>query len=641
MTGLRSAAASIRPVAGERTDTARPSASSVEYRHVTKRYAGQSEPAIDDLSLKVPAGDICVLVGPSGCGKTTALRLANRMIELSEGDILIDDESTRARPAAELRRSIGYVIQQIGLFPHLTIGENIAVVPKLLGWDRKRISARVDELLDLTDLGSDMRDRYPAQLSGGQRQRVGVARALAADPPLMLMDEPFGAIDPINRERLQNQFLRLQSEIRKTILFVTHDIDEAIKMGDRVAVLRRGGVLAQYATPEELLMSPADGFVEDFVGADRALKRLSLLRVRDIDLWKAPLARAGEPTGTAREAIAGSRPALPARDRRRGPSAGMDVGAGPGARHGPAAARHVAPPGARPRGRPARRALGPAAIRHAVRARGGRAGARRGRPIRGDRVRVPDLAAGHDARDDMMDVAAVAPVLAQVEIRDRSEASCISQNKLCPGWIVDNFDRYTDPLAQHVYLVLASVAIGFVIAFVLALVARRRRWLVGPIVGLTGVLYTLPSLAVFFLLLPITGRGSTTAIIALTAYTLQIIFRNIILGLQNVPAEARDAGRGVGLTDRQLLWRVELPLAIPDIIAGLRIATTSTVGLATLAVFAGAGGLGEQIVTGSNITFKTGVVVAGGLAILLAFALDVILLLVQRALTPWRRVQPA
>ena len=241
----------------------------------------------------------------------------------------------------------------------------------------------------------------------------------------------------------------------------------------------------------------------------------------------------------------------------------------------------------------------------------------------------------------MLDLASAAPILAQVEIRDRSEASCISQNKLCPGWIVDNFDRYTDPLAQHLYLVLVSVAIGFVIAFVLALIARRRRWLVGPIVGLTGVLYTLPSLAVFFLLLPITGRGSTTAIIALTAYTLQIIFRNIVLGLQNVPAEARDAGLGVGLTDRQLLWRVELPLAIPDIIAGLRIATTSTVGLATLAVFAGAGGLGEQIISGSNITFKTGVVAAGGLAILMAFVLDVLLLLVQRMLTPWRRVHPA
>jgi osmoprotectant transport system ATP-binding protein len=279
-------------------------AASVEYREVTKRFPGQSDPAIRTLSLEVPAGDICVLVGPSGCGKTTALRLANRMIELSGGDILLDGVSIRTRPAAELRRGIGYVIQQIGLFPHLTIGENVATVPKLLGWDRQRISRRVDQLLELVSLPGDMRDRYPAQLSGGQRQRVGVARALAADPPVMLMDEPFGAIDPINRERLQNQFLRLQAELRKTILFVTHDIDEAIKMGDRVAVLQKGGVLAQYATPPELLMSPASDFVEDFVGADRALKRLSLLRVRDIDLWKAPLARVGEPTANVRAAIA-------------------------------------------------------------------------------------------------------------------------------------------------------------------------------------------------------------------------------------------------------------------------------------------------------------------------------------------------
>jgi osmoprotectant transport system permease protein len=195
------------------------------------------------------------------------------------------------------------------------------------------------------------------------------------------------------------------------------------------------------------------------------------------------------------------------------------------------------------------------------------------------------------------------PVLAAVEIRDRSDATCISQNKLCPGWIVDNFDRYTGPLEEHVHLVVVSVLLGFAIASVLALLARRRRWLVGPLLGLTGVLYTLPSLAVFFLLLPITGRGTTTAVIALTAYTLQIIFRNIITGLDNVPAEALDAGRGVGLTERQLLWRVELPLALPDIVAGLRIASTSTVGLATLAVFAGAGGLGSEIVAGSNITF--------------------------------------
>jgi osmoprotectant transport system permease protein len=237
--------------------------------------------------------------------------------------------------------------------------------------------------------------------------------------------------------------------------------------------------------------------------------------------------------------------------------------------------------------------------------------------------------------------AELAPVVAQVEIRERSGSSCIAQNKLCPGWIVDHFDRYTQPLLEHIVLTVTSVAIGFVIAFALALLAHRRRWLVGPILGFTGVLYTLPSLAVFFLLLPITGRGTLTAVIALTAYTLQIIFRNMVTGLASVPIDARDAGRGVGLTDRQLLWRVELPLALPDIIAGLRIASTSTVGLATLAVFAGAGGLGSEIIAGSNITFKTGVVAAGGLAVLLALTLDVFLLAVQRALSPWRRVRSA
>lgn len=247
------------------------------------------------LSLEVPAGEICVLVGPSGCGKTTAMRLVNRMIDITDGDILLDGRSVRERRPADLRRKIGYAIQQIGLFPHLSIADNIATVPRLLGWDRARVRARVDELLDLVSLdAAETRDRFPAQLSGGQRQRVGVARALAADPPLMLMDEPFGAIDPINRERLQNEFLRLQHEIKKTVVFVTHDIDEAIKMGDRIAVMKKGGILAQYATPAELLMTPADKFVEDFVGADRALKRLALQRVRDIDLWQAPLVREGQ-----------------------------------------------------------------------------------------------------------------------------------------------------------------------------------------------------------------------------------------------------------------------------------------------------------------------------------------------------------
>jgi osmoprotectant transport system ATP-binding protein len=287
--------------------SARPSAATLEFRDTTKRYPGQAEPAVEKLSLTVPAGEVCVLVGPSGCGKTTAMRMVNRMIDITEGDILLDGRSVRERRPAELRRDIGYAIQQIGLFPHLSVAGNIATVPRLLGWDGERIRARVDQLLELVSLDPrETRDRYPAQLSGGQRQRVGVARALAVDPPLMLMDEPFGAIDPINRERLQNEFLRLQREIRKTVVFVTHDIDEAIKMGDRIAVLQKGGKLAQYAPPAELLMYPANPFVEDFVGSDRALKRLALQRVRDVDLWKAPLVRVGEPAPEARAKLADS-----------------------------------------------------------------------------------------------------------------------------------------------------------------------------------------------------------------------------------------------------------------------------------------------------------------------------------------------
>jgi len=274
-------------------------AAELELREVSKRYPGQREPAIRGLSLTVPAGEVCVLVGPSGSGKTTAMRLINRMIPISAGDILLGGRSVLARDPRALRREIGYVIQQIGLFPHQTVGENIATVPRLLGWPKRRIRARVHELLELIGLDAgEMDGRYPAQLSGGQRQRVGVARALAADPPLMLMDEPFGAIDPINRARLQDEFLRLQRQVRKTIVFVTHDIDEAIKMGDRIAILREGGVLAQYDTPREILMRPADGFVAQFVGADRSLKRLALTTLGELQLI--------EPNGHAEDWLAGA-----------------------------------------------------------------------------------------------------------------------------------------------------------------------------------------------------------------------------------------------------------------------------------------------------------------------------------------------
>ena len=227
-------------------------------------------------------------------------------------------------------------------------------------------------------------------------------------------------------------------------------------------------------------------------------------------------------------------------------------------------------------------------------------------------------------------------ILAQVQIHNRAgDDSCTANNGFCPDWIWHNFDRYVDPFWDHVYLTVVAVVIGFAISFTLALVGYRRRWLIGPIVNVTAILYTVPSVAAFFLLLPITGRGKTTALIALVSYTLLILFRNIMAGLDNVPDEAKDAGRGMGLTDRQLLWRVELPLAVPEIIAGLRVAVTTTVGLATLAFFAGAGGLGEQIF--ADINFKSNVVTAGGLCVLLAFALDIGLLLVQRAITPWKR----
>jgi osmoprotectant transport system ATP-binding protein len=257
--------------------------------HVTKRYGNSARPAIDDLSLTIPAGEICVLIGPSGGGKTTAMKMINRLISITEGDITIDGTSVRSLELTELRRGIGYVIQQIGLFPHMTVERNIGTVPRLLGWDDKRTRARSHELLELVGLDPEEHaKRFPSQLSGGQRQRVGLARAMAADPPLMLMDEPFGAIDPITRERLQNDFLRLHRELRKTVVFVTHDIDEAIKMGDRIAILREGGVLAQFDTPEAILAEPADEFVAQFVGADRGLKRLALRRLEEVELLPVP-----------------------------------------------------------------------------------------------------------------------------------------------------------------------------------------------------------------------------------------------------------------------------------------------------------------------------------------------------------------
>ncbi|HEX6207976.1 MAG TPA: ABC transporter ATP-binding protein [Actinomycetota bacterium] len=270
----------------------------ITLRHVSKVYDG-SAPAVDNLSLEIEDGQIVVLVGPSGCGKTTTLKMINRLIEPTSGEIVVNGRNVLDQDPVELRRGMGYVIQSIGLLPHRTIRQNIATVPDLLGWDRQRIQARINELAEMLRLDPGLLDRYPGELSGGQRQRVGVARGLAADPPVMLMDEPFGAVDPIIRERLQDQFLEIQRELKKTIVFVTHDVDEAIKMADRIAILNIGAVVEQYDAPEAILSEPASEFVKEFVGLERGLKRLSLIKVADIEVEEGPMVAPTDDVPTA------------------------------------------------------------------------------------------------------------------------------------------------------------------------------------------------------------------------------------------------------------------------------------------------------------------------------------------------------
>ncbi|MGO4616429.1 ABC transporter ATP-binding protein [Nocardia sp. 2YAB30] len=289
------------------TDTAASAVSGVEIvlDSVTKHYPGQRDPAVDSVSLTIPAGEIVVLVGPSGCGKTTTMRMINRLIEPTSGTITIGGRDASSMNPDRLRRGIGYSIQQAGLFPHLTVAKNVATVPGLIGWDRKRIGARVDEMLELVGLDPDTyRGRYPRQLSGGQQQRVGVARALAADPPVLLMDEPFGAVDPITRGLLQDELLRLQSELGKTIVFVTHDFTEAVKLGDRIAVLGNQSRILQYDTPAAILADPAGETVAGFVGADASLKQLTLTRVRDVELGQCPTAAEQDPADDLRNMLA-------------------------------------------------------------------------------------------------------------------------------------------------------------------------------------------------------------------------------------------------------------------------------------------------------------------------------------------------
>jgi osmoprotectant transport system ATP-binding protein len=279
----------------------------IRLEQLTKRYPGAARPAVDGLDLDIPDGELVALVGPSGCGKTTTLKMINRLVEPTTGTVWLDGTDARTLADHELRRGIGYVIQQAGLFPHRTVADNISTVPRLLGWDRARVGDRVAELAELLGLDTDLLRRYPSALSGGQQQRVGVARALAADPPVLLMDEPYSAVDPIVRARLQDELLSLQRRVRKTIVLVTHDIDEAIKLADRIAILKVGGVLEQVGTPEEMLRAPASPFVADFLGDDRGIKRLSLVTVDDVPLQEGPVVDVAATPATARQVMADHR----------------------------------------------------------------------------------------------------------------------------------------------------------------------------------------------------------------------------------------------------------------------------------------------------------------------------------------------
>ncbi|WP_435200360.1 ABC transporter ATP-binding protein [Janibacter sp. GS2] len=319
---------SNQPAPGADSPAPEVSGAEIVFDDVVKTYPGQSAPAVNSLSLTVPAGEIVMFIGPSGCGKTTTLKMINRLHDPTSGTITIGGEDIRSKDATALRRTIGYVIQGGSLFPHMTVAENIALVPGLLKWDKDRIHSRVEDLLELVGLDSSRyRDRYPKELSGGQQQRVGVARGLAADPPVLLMDEPFGAVDPITRQRLQDELMSIQDELQKTIVCVTHDIDEAVKLGDRILLLGEGAKIAQYDTPQNILANPANEFVEDFVGAGSSLKQLSLSRVDDLDLQSPVIASVGDEGRTAAEAAraAGQRDVI-VLDARRRPAGWYSLG---------------------------------------------------------------------------------------------------------------------------------------------------------------------------------------------------------------------------------------------------------------------------------------------------------------------------
>ncbi|MGW5714842.1 ABC transporter permease subunit [Amycolatopsis sp. NPDC003865] len=530
----------------------------IELRNLSKHYAGQPAPAVEDLTLRIPAGEIVVLTGPSGCGKTTTMRMINRLVEPTSGVVTVGGTDVSALDLDEHRRHTGYVIQQVGLFPHLRVAANIGVVPRVLGWPRRRIAGRVRELLDVVGLTRDHGDRYPRELSGGQQQRVGVARAMAADPPVLLMDEPFGSTDPITRARLQDEFLRLQREARKTIVFVTHDFDEALKLGDRIAVLRPRSVLAQYDTPQAILAAPADGYVASFAGSKRNLKRLALIPAAEAGLGPpADGLPSIPPEGTLRDALdtmvrTGS--TAVAVDGRTLDLPRLLAALQPAVDTPPAVVAD-APPKTVPE-RPSRR-----------------------RP--GLLVRPVLLALA---------------LLALFLVVRAYPLDSIEQRYLNAGEIFAE-------LGAHLLLTLISTVCTIAIALPLGVLLTRAgaRWARPIGLGLGNLGQAIPSIGLVVLLALWIGTGTATAVAALVVYATLPVLRNTMVGLDGVDPALVDAARGMGMTKTAILWRIELPLAVPVILAGIRTALVLTVASASLATFIDGGGLGGGLVAGIGL----------------------------------------
>ncbi|WP_370963891.1 ABC transporter permease subunit [Amycolatopsis sp. cg9] len=596
LTAWRRPRTRLEAAPGEPTGTG---GETIELREVSKHYPGRAVPAVDRLSMRIPAGEIVVLTGPSGCGKTTTMRMVNRLVEPTSGVVTIGGTDVAALDLDEHRRHTGYVIQQVGLFPHLRVDANIGVVPRVLGWTRQRIAGRVRELLDVVGLTREHGLRYPRELSGGQQQRVGVARAMAADPPVLLMDEPFGSTDPITRARLQDELLRLQRRVRKTIVFVTHDFDEALKLGDRIAVLRPRSVLAQYDTPEAILAAPADDYVSAFVGSKRNLKRLALIPVADVPLGPAadglPSVAA---TATLRDALdtmvrTGSTAVSVA-----GKGGVCDV-----ARLVAALEPTVEPPPPAVAEEPEKTAP----------------------PSKRRRRRLGLL-----VRPVLLALALLALFL----IVRAHPIDSIEQRYLNPGEIFAE-------LGAHLRLTLISTVCTIAIALPLGILLTRAgaRWARPIGLGLGNLGQAIPSIGLVVLLALWIGTGTTTAVTALVVYATLPVLRNTIVGLDGVDPTLVDAARGMGMTKTAILWRIELPLAVPVILAGIRTALVLTVASATLATFIDGGGLGGGLVAGIGLyrpvlSLTFGIVVAA-----LALFADWLGLLAEEVLHP-RGTQP-